>query len=57
VEQGLAAVLIASEVLRERIAVMTGGSDTLSVDILGAEKELAEISGRYDSFRNTISEK
>ncbi|MDP2983884.1 MAG: chromosome segregation protein SMC [Candidatus Latescibacter sp.] len=56
-EQGLTAVLSAAEELRGKISALTDSSDMLSLDILGAEKELAEINVRYDSFRNTIAEK
>jgi chromosome segregation protein len=56
-EQGLSVLGASSEELRGKITALSIANDTLSMDILGTEKGLAEITGRYDSFRNTISER
>lgn len=56
-ELDLDSVLASSQELKGKIASSTNISDTLSMEILGIEKDLSNISGRYESFRNTISEK
>jgi chromosome segregation protein len=56
-ELDLGALLDSSQELKGRISSITSLGDKISLDILEIERDLSEISGKYESCRTTISEK